>query len=148
MTIVSNGGFEQQLAILRDLAANGLSMQSVAVRTEALMVETLDQGVSPEGEVWVKKKDGSRPYKNASKRFSQNIVGRSIVMKMAQPDAWGHWGTGYIKRRGMLPSKGIPMKLGNAIRAGLVDDFRAKTKAGKRGYSHLRARGQKITRSK
>ena len=147
MTIKSDGGFEAMLASMRDLAANGLPMEPIAARVDAFMFENLDQGVSPEGEVWVKKKDGSRPYKNARKRYSRNIVGRAIVMKMAAPDAWGHWGTGYIKRRQMLPDGGKQMRFGQAFRAGMVDGFKAKTKAGKRGYSYLRARGQKISRA-
>jgi hypothetical protein len=140
--IRSDGGFEAMLATMRDLAANGLPMEPIAARVNEFMDGTLGRGETPEGEVWVKKRDGSRPYKNARKRYSQNIVGRSLVMKMAAPDAWGHWGTGHIKRRKMIPDNGKEMLFGQAFRRGMVDGFKAKTKAGKRGYraSGLRAK--------
>jgi hypothetical protein len=147
MTIKSDGGFEALLASMRDLATNGLPMEPIAARVETFMGGTLERGETPEGETWVKKRDGSRPYKNARKKYSQNIVGRSIIMKMAAPDAWGHWGTGYIKRRQMLPDNGKAVKFGNAFRMGMVDGFKAKTAAGRRGYSYYRARGKKITRA-
>ena len=140
--ITSNGGFEQQLAMLRDLAANGLSMAAAAPRVEAFMRETLGQFKAPNGETWVLTKKGQKPLKGAAAAYMQSVVGRSIVMKVLGRYAFHHFGAGDNPVRGQLPFGFMPKELGNAIRAGLVDDFRAKTAAGKRGYSHLRARGQ------
>lgn len=143
--IRSDGGFESILASMRELANNGLPMEPIAARVQEFMDGTLERGETPDGEQWVRKRDGSRPYRNARKRYSQNIVGRSIVMKMGAPDAWGHWGTGFIRRRQMLPN-GKEMSFGNAVRLGWIDGFKAKTKAGKIGYTKFRASGGKITR--
>ena len=145
--IRGNGGLEAMMASMRELAANGLPMQPIAARVQEFMDGTLTRGETPDGETWVKKRDGSRPYKNARKKYSQNIVGRSIIMKMAQPDAWGHWGTGHIRKRQMLP-EGKSMRFGQAFRAGMTDGFIAKTRAGKIGYARMRAMGRKITRAK
>ena len=145
--IRGNGGLEAMMASMRELSANGLSMQAIAARVQEFMDGTLGRGETPDGETWVKKRDGSRPYKNAKKRYKQSIVGRSIIMKMGEPDVWGHWGTGYIKKRQMLP-EGKAMRFGQAFRAGMTDGFIATTRAGKIGYARMRAMGRKITRAK
>ena len=145
--IRGNGGLEAMMASMRDLAANGLPMQPIKAHIDAFMDGNLDAGKTPDGEDWVKKRDGSRAYKNAKKRYRSSIVARSVVMKMGEPDAWGHWGTGYIKKRQMLP-EGKAMRFGQAFRAGMTDGFIAKTRAGKIGYARMRAMGRKITRAK
>ena len=140
--ITSNGGFEQQIAMLRDLAANGLSMTAAAANVDAFMRSQLAKGQTPDGKTWTPTKKGQKPLKGAAAAYMQSVVGRSIVMKVLGRYAFHHFGAGNNPARPQLPTGAMPQQLGNAIRAGLVDDFKAKTKAGKRGYraSGLRAK--------
>jgi hypothetical protein len=140
--IRSDGGFEAIIATMRDLATNGLPMASAAARVETYMRTTLGQFKAPDGKSWVLTKKNSKPLKGAANAYMQNIVGRSIVMKVMGRYAFHHFGAGHSPARPQLPEGTMPKELGNAIRQGLVDDFKAKTKAGKRGYrvSGLRAK--------
>lgn len=142
MTITSNGGFEAMLASMRNLASSGLSMAAAAPYVESYMRTTLGQFKAPNGELWKLTKKGQKPLKGAAGAYMQSVVGRSIVMKVMGRYAFHHFGAGDNPIRAQLPTGTMPPKLGNAICMGLVDDFKAKTKAGKRGYSYLRARGQ------
>lgn len=147
MTIRSDGGFEAMLASMRELATNGLSMQAAAGNVDSFMRSQLAKGETPEGEKWKPTKKGTKPLKGAAGAYMQTVVGRSIVMKVMGRYAFHHFGAGYSPAREQLPTGSMPKELGNAIRAGLVDDFKAKTKAGKRGYRYYKARGMKITRA-
>lgn len=142
MTIKSDGGFEAMLASMRALASSGLSMLAAAGHVETYMRTTLGQFKAPNGETWKLTKKGQTPLKGAAAAYMQSVVGRSIVMKVLGRYAFHHFGAGNNPARPQLPTGAMPQQLGNAIRAGLVDDFKAKTKAGKRGYraSGLRAK--------
>jgi len=145
--VISDGGFERMLASLRNLAANGLPMTTAAANVDAYMRSQLAKGETPEGERWKATKKGTKPLKGASSAYMQTVVGRSILMKVLGRYAFHHFGAGYSPERRQLPIGTMPKQLGNAIRAGLVEDFKATTKAGKAGYSRLRAKGLKITRA-
>ena len=136
------------MASMRELSANGLSMQSAAANVDAFMRSQLAKGESPEGEKWKPTKKGTKPLKGAANAYMQSVVGKSIVMKVLGRYAFHHFGAGDNPSRPQLPTGAMPAKLGNAIRAGLADDFKAKTKAGKTGYRKWRATGRKITRAK
>lgn len=145
--IRSDGGFEAMMASMRELAVNGLDIRVAASNVDAFMRGQLAKGETPEGKKWVPKKSGDRPLKGAASAYMQTVVGRSIVMKVLGRYAFHHFGAGYNPARPQLPEGRMPKELGNAIRQGLVDDFKAKTKAGKRGYAYYKARGMKITRA-
>jgi hypothetical protein len=144
--IRSDGGFEGMLATMRDLAANGLPMTTAAANVDAFMRGQLAKGQTPDGKTWTPTKKGTKPLKGAPSAYMQSVVGRSIVMKVLGRYAFHHFGAGDNPAREQLPTGTMPKELGNAIRAGLVDDFKAKTKAGKIGYRKFRAAGGKITR--
>lgn len=148
MTIKSDGGFERMLGIMRNLAANGLPITTAAANVDAFMRAQLAKGESPDGKKWPDTKNGTKPLKGAASAYMQSVVGRSIVMKVMGRYAFHHYGAGYSPAREQLPVGTMPKELGNAIRSGLVDDFKATTTAGKRGYGYHRARGLKITRAK
>jgi hypothetical protein len=147
MTIKSDGGFEAMLASMRDMATNGLPITTAASNVEAYMRSQLAKGESPEGKKWQPTKKGTKPLKGAPSAYMQSVVGKSIVMKVMGRYAFHHFGAGYSPTREQLPTGTMPKEMGNAIRQGLVDDFKAKTKAGKRGYRYYKARGKKITRA-
>lgn len=146
--IRSDGGYEGMIASIRELAARGLSIQVAAANVDAFMRDQLAKGQTPDGKTWQPTKKGTKPLKGAPSAYMQSVVGRSIVMKVLGRYAFHHFGAGDNPAREQLPTGAMPKELGNAIRAGLVDDFKAKTKAGKMGYKKFRAAGGKITRAK
>jgi hypothetical protein len=150
MSIRSDGGFEAMLVSMRELATNGLPMTSAAARVEEFMRGTLKKRQTPEGDLWPLTDDGKPALAGAADAYEQNVVGKDIVMKVGGGEkkryAIHNFGAGYQKVRRQLPKGKIPQKLGNAIRAGLVDDFKAITMAGKVGYAKMRAKGLKITK--
>jgi hypothetical protein len=146
MTIRSDGGFEGMIASMRELAANGLSMQAAAGNVDVFMRGQLAKGQTPAGDTWKATKKGNKPLKGAANAYMQTVVGQSIVMKVMGRYAFHHFGAGDNPAREQLPTGAMPKELGNAIRAGLVDDFKAKTKVGKMGYRKFRAAGGKISR--
>ena len=145
--IHSDGGFEAMMASMRALVEEGLGIHQAAANVEAFMRGQLAKGETPEGKKWVPKKSGDRPLKGAARAYMQTVVGRSIVMKVLGRYAHHHFGSGHNEERRQLPEGRMPKRLGDAYRQGLVDDFKAKTKAGKRGYRYYKARGLKITRA-
>ncbi len=145
--IRSDGGFEAMMASMRELAANGLSITQAVVNVDVYMRGQLAKGETPEGKKWVPKKSGGRALKGAASAYMQTVVGRSILMKVIGRYAFHHFGAGYNPARQQLPEGRMPPEMGNAIRLGLVEDFKAKTKAGKRGYRYYKARSMKITRA-
>lgn len=144
--IRSDGGFEGMIASMRELATNGLSIHAAAARVDEFMRGQLAKGQTPNGKTWTPTKKGTKPLKGAPNAYMQTVVGHSIVMKVMGRYAFHHFGAGDSPAREQLPTGAMPKELGNAIRAGLVDDFKAKTKAGKIGYAKIRAAGGKITR--
>lgn len=146
------GGYEAMMASMRALADQGLSIEAAASNVDAFMRGQLAKGETPEGQPWPKKKNGEKALSGAAAAYQQRIVGRAIVMKIGGGDkaryAHHHFGSGYNPARRQLPEGRMPPKLGQAIRQGLVDDFKAKTKAGKRGYAAMRAKGAKIERAR
>jgi hypothetical protein len=132
--IRSDGGFEAMLNSMRVLADEGLDMRAAAGNVDAFMRGQLAKGETPEGEKWKPTKKGTKPLKGAAVAYTQRVVGRAIVMKIVGRYAFHHFGAGYNPVRAQLPEGQMPAELGNAIRMGLVDDFKAKTKAGKIGY--------------
>ena len=150
--IRSDGGFEGMIASMRELAQNGLPMTTAAANVEAFMRDTLKKRQTPEGETWPLTDDGKPALAGAADAYEQNVVGNSIVMKVGggakKRYAIHNFGAGNQKVRRQLPAGKLPPKMGNAIRMGLVDDFKAITKAGKTGYAKIRATGGKITRAK
>lgn len=134
------------IASMRELATNGLPITTAAARVDEYMRGQLAKGQTPEGKTWQPTKKGTKPLKGAPNAYMQSVVGRSIVMKVLGRYAFHHFGAGDNPAREQLPTGTMPKELGNAIRAGLVGDFKAKTKAGKIGYTKFRAAGGKITR--
>lgn len=142
--IRSDGGIDRMRAILSGLAT-GLTAASAAPAVDSFMREQLAAGQTPEGEAWTPTQGGDRPLKGAADAYEQSVSGNAIIMKVGGAGKKRYvihnFGAGDQPVRRQLPAGKMPPKLGLAIRAGLVDDFRAITAAGKRGYAATRARG-------
>jgi hypothetical protein len=143
--IKSDGGFEGMQAILQGLA-QGVSAAEVAPQVDAFMRGQLAAGLTPEGQAWPAKEDGGKPLKGAAAAYEQQVSGNAIVMQIGggakSRYAFHHFGAQEKPVRRQLPQGRMPARLGDAIRAGFVTWFQAKTKAGKRGYAYYRKRGK------
>ncbi len=73
-----------------------------------------------DGTPWPARKDGGKPLVNAAKAVSVRAIGSAIVITLTGPEVFHQFGAGSLPVRAILPVKGLPFKLGNAIRKGIV----------------------------
>ena len=90
---------------------------------EMLLAEfqrTANAGTTPEGEPWAPTKAGNRPLANAAASMQLVVSGNVIIIKITDHHVFHQFGAGSPARR-IIPAGGLPDRLGNAIRLGLVD---------------------------
>lgn len=131
-------GIEQLDALIA--AARGAGSGPEYAQAAARSVETwlrsqLAAGVDPNtGAAWAPTQDGGKPLKTAPSRPEVRLAGNTIIIALKGYYVFQHFPTRGRKARRVIPQGSMPAELGNAIRLGLVDPFKAKTKAGKRGF--------------
>lgn len=81
----------------------------------------IDAQRSLDGTAWPAKKDGSRALANAPSQITVKAVGNTILVVMVGHLVFHQFGTHRMPARPVLPRGGMPDKLGNAIRLGIVD---------------------------
>lgn len=123
---------DQMIASLRSLKEFPKdAAPEVAAAALATIQKELAAGNDPQtGTPWVQKKDGGRALVNAAKAISVTTVGSVIVLTATGPEVFHHFGAQGKPRRPILPYAGMPFKLGDAIRKGLVPPFRKAMKKG------------------
>lgn len=83
---------------------------------------TIDAGKSLDGEEWAPTvKEGKQALEGTQKLLSVFPSGRIIWIKLVGALVFSQFGTHRQERRRILPGGGLPTKLGNAIRVGIVD---------------------------
>lgn len=117
-------------AILRGLA--DISAADAARPVEEFMRSQMAKGETPEGEPWKLTKDGRVPLRGASASYEQSLSGNAIVMRIRGRYVYHHFSTRGRPARRQLPQGAMPQKLGQAIRAGLVETFYGKIRGRKR----------------
>lgn len=101
------------------LAAEG--PQIVAEAMQGAMGEAVSAGRSLDGSGWKPRvEDGAKPFSNGMKYVSTRVLGRVALITLQGPMAFAQFGTGKMASRPLLPAKGLPTKLGNAIAKGIV----------------------------
>jgi hypothetical protein len=65
-------------------------------------------------------KDGQRALPNAAKYLSVRVHGTTVIAELTGPMAISQFGTGRQVARPLWPMGGLPFKLGDAIRLGIV----------------------------
>lgn len=80
----------------------------------------IDAGVSLDGEAWAEKVGGGKALVTGKDSLSVYASGHTIWMKIVGGLVYSQFGTHRQKRRSILPRKGLPYKLGDAIRKGIV----------------------------
>jgi len=92
---------------------------------EAYMRGRLDAGQTPEGQPWVPTKGGKRPLRRAAQELEVRVSGSALVFRIHGRHAFHHFGAQGKPARRQLPAGALPMKLGQAVRAGLVTAFKS-----------------------
>lgn len=125
---------DAMIATARGLFEGPAFAQVAARSTETWLRSTLAVGQDPDtGSAWAPTKAGKRPLKSAASQPTVTLAGSNIIVRIKGYYVFQHFGTRGSVARHVIPIGDMPSKLGNAIRAGLVEPFVAKTKAGKRG---------------
>lgn len=151
MGIKSNGGLDRMIGILGRLESTNWA-EVAAPAMDAYMRQQLAAGNTPEGEPWVQTKKGARALKGAASAFKLFTTGQAVVMKVGggatSRYAFHHFGAQLKPARRQLPRGKLPGRLGDAIRAGCGLQFKAITKAGKRGAAYYAKRAAKGGKAK
>lgn len=104
--------------------ANGFvkdAAQQLAPVVQAEIVQATKEQRSVDGKPWPKTKSGEKALKNVEKHISSRAVDNVILISLTGHYVFHHFGAGRNPQRAILPTRGLPQKLGNAIRRGLVD---------------------------
>jgi len=113
---------EQGPALIEDVMASAIN-------------EAIAAGRSVDGYKWPPRvKDGAPAFAGGAKYVSIRRLNNVVLITLKGPMAFAQWGTGRMRARPLLPIRGLPFKLGNAIRDGIVDmghDW--MTRAGRHG---------------
>lgn len=83
------------------------------------LVENYAKGQNPYGDTWQATKQGTQPLKNAADNVRVKAIGNTIVVSIDGRYVFHNYGAGSPKRT-LLPEGGLPFKMGDAIRKGLV----------------------------
>lgn len=118
----------ESLAQMRDRLlqfASGANTQAMAqslvpvIRAEA--AEAIAQQRSMDGTPWPPTKDGRAALQNAMAAVSVTAEGATVTITVSGVEAYHHFGAGRVPARPIIPTRGLPTKLGNAIRLGIVE---------------------------
>lgn len=104
---------------LRSLATDGPGAlaQRVSVLVENDLRENIAANRGADGDAWEpRRKDGARALVNAMDHITVEPVKNSVVVQIRDGLVFSQWGSKHQVRRAIVPTKGFPKKLGNAIR--------------------------------
>lgn len=97
----------------------------LAQRVQEELAKDIAAGVAPTGESWSLTKAGGRALVHAAKALTAKAIGTVLLITLEGPEVFHNFGTKKDPKRQILPdTDGIPKKLGQAIRLGLVETFR------------------------
>lgn len=83
--------------------------------------KSIAAGQSLDGDTWAPRKDGEAALQGAAKDVDVTATGNVILITIKGGLVYSQWGTKHQRRRSILPIKGLPFKLGNAIAKGVAD---------------------------
>lgn len=116
----SSSAIREHMARISDPARY---LPPAASATEASLKATASAGTSPDGVPWAPTKTGERALENAADEITVRVAGETIIVELKGNSVWWHYGTRGVAPRQVIPVRGIPLKLGQAIRAGLIAPF-------------------------
>lgn len=107
----------------REFAGSGPGMaKQVAGICKRECDATIARGESLDGDKWAPlKKGGGQALRTAAHDVSASASGTKITIILKGGPVFSQYGTGRQEQRAILPTRGMPKKLGSAIGAGIVD---------------------------
>lgn len=85
---------------------------------------TIAAGTTPSGAPWKPRVDGGQPLRGAAGAVTATARGSIAALELSGPEVFHHRGTAKDPRREIVPTKGLPARFADAIRAVLVRRFR------------------------
>lgn len=113
---------EDMIASLRGLGkAAREALPEIARECKAVIAENIAAQRGPDDEPWPKAKDGQPVLEGAASAVSAQAVDGAVLLTLNGPEARHHLGVarGRVQRK-ILPTKGIPAPMAEAIRRVLV----------------------------
>jgi hypothetical protein len=114
---------DEWIAQLR-AAASPAAPAAIAQQLVPVVRAEIDQAIreqrSVDGTPWPPTKDGHAALQNAMKAVTVSAIRSTILIRLSGPEVFHHFGTHRVPARPILPRGGMPDRLGNAIRRGVV----------------------------
>lgn len=88
---------------------------------ESALGEAAEAGRSVTGEAWRPTKSGAPALQNIMSAINVRAIGKSIVVTLTGHHVYHQFGTGWVPRRPLLPTGGMPDRIGNLIRLGYLE---------------------------
>jgi hypothetical protein len=114
--------------------------QALVPVVESATAEAIKAQTSLDGVPWEPTKDGAPALVNAMRAITVRAINTVILIQMHGPEVFHQFGFRKTPARPILPTAGMPKRLGNAIRKGIVDmgvDWMTRS-GGHRGRSGVR----------
>lgn len=120
---------DRMIATVRGVGEGPEYAQATARATEAWLRSQLAAGVDPNtGAPWKLTEQGKRPLKSAVGRPIVRLAGNVVIISLRGHYVFQHFGVRGRAGRRVIPQGSMPAQLGDAIRLGLVEPFRAKAR--------------------
>ena len=111
------GGF---LSLAKDGPGTLAERVSALVEKDIRESAAANQGI--DGDKWEpRRKDGARALTNAMAHITVQPIKSSVVVQIRDGLVFSQWGSKHQVRRSIVPTKGLPSKLGNAISMGFAE---------------------------
>lgn len=98
----------------------GAAVPQVADMVQSELSAAMAASRNVDGSPWRPIPGGGKPLKNLASALTMRIAGRVITWTITGHHVFHEIGTGRLPRRALLPKGGLPDKLGNQIRKGLI----------------------------
>lgn len=106
----------------------------IAVLAKSETDRAIAESRSLDGIAWAPTKEGTKPLANAAKAVRTYVAGRFVIIELTGYEVFHNYGTSRVPARPILPSRdGMPLKLGEAIRKGIVTKWSKQMHGGPNG---------------
>lgn len=122
---------EAWIKAIREMPSLGEeAMPEIAAKVGEVWRADLAAGRDPEtGAQWAPTKDGEQPMKGAASAARLTVSGTTITLSVGNPYVFHHYGVRGAEPRHVVPTgSGVPMKLGNAVRLGIIPVWHNRTR--------------------
>lgn len=120
---------DRMIATVRAIGTGPEYAQAAARSVETWLRTQLAAGVDPNtGSAWKPTEEGKRALKSAASQPVVRLAGSAVVISLRGRYVFQHFGTRGNKGRGVIPQGSMPAQLGNAIRLGMIEPFKAKAR--------------------